>query len=91
MVDIVRDILDRLLMAAATDELTPTFASQLEAQIRHSWGGARVYIAKHGEPADRLIRDLAMRNDWGRGVAVGTLSARYRVKPRRVRQILRGR
>lgn len=42
--DLIRDILARVM--ALSDSFTEAQALQIEAQVRHDWGGERVFVAK---------------------------------------------
>jgi Mor family transcriptional regulator len=91
--DIVRDILDRIAAALAADGgLTDQIADQIEAQIRHDWGGDRPYIAKAGESAQAEIsrRNAAILRDWQAGERPAAIARKYRISRVRVWQIVNG-
>lgn len=88
--DIVGDILRRI------SELVPAVdldaLADVEAAVRHDWGGDRAYVTKRGESHQARMskRDEAIRDQHQRGESVPLLSRRWGVSERRIRQIVGG-
>lgn len=90
--DIIRDVLDRIARALPAETFTDEIANQIEAQIRHDWGGDRPYIAKAGEAAQSEMsrRNAAILRDWQAGERVGAIARKHQISRVRVWQIVRG-
>lgn len=60
--DLIRDIIARVL--SMSDNFTEAQAAQIEADVRHDWGGERVFVRKdsprgqrHGPNVKRMAAD----------------------------------
>lgn len=84
--DIVADIFARVAAASAADPLSADILRRLEKQIRHDWGGDRVYISRYGLSRSQRIEDIL--RDWRNGERVDLLARRYEITERRVWQIV---
>lgn len=84
LIDIIRRVHKRLGIEIEDG----TFVS-IEAEIRHEYGGDRIYIGR--TRADRRSasrRDLLIWNLHHAGERDSTLALRFGISPRRVRQIV---
>lgn len=87
--DIVRDILQRVVEAAAEDGgFSNLLAAQIERQVRSEWGGSRPYI-QHDRDSMRIERDEKIRVAWDSGQRdTRMLATRFGVSERQIRNIL---
>lgn len=92
--DIVSDILQRVVAAAP-----PRLAEQLglkiteiEMQVRHDWGGERVYICRRRDDPDAQAhisrRNAQIRREYHNGERPALLSRRHGVSARYIRRIV---
>lgn len=86
--DIVSDILARV--KAIVPGVTSVTFREIEADVRHQWGGERLYVAKVGEcgRVAQSQRDQAICAQARRGDHVKLLARRHRLSEKRIRQIL---
>jgi|LakMenEpi03Aug12_release.lakeMendotaPanAssembly.Ray.scaffolds.fasta_scaffold76979_1 Mor family transcriptional regulator len=80
-------------MAKRGTPVDPVIPAAVEAEIRSTWGGQRVYVAKVAETDShaRTARDVEILLAARNGASVECLAGRYRLTGRRIRQILTGR
>ncbi len=90
--DLIRDILARVM--ALDERFTQAQALQIEQQIRHDWGGERVFIAKRkpdpkkGARHDDEVKHAAIEAVEN-GVSVHDAAREHGISRRRIYQLLK--
>jgi len=80
--DFIKDLFTRLNEAVQREGgFSESLAREVAQQLRHDWGGDRVYIAKSGEDAqiEMTRRNQSIIRDLNNGERVGLVANRYKI------------